>query len=213
MQIQLTQLVPIPLEESLNENSDVWNRDVSFSASERVIIDAQSGKGKSTFIQTLYGIRQDYRGGISFNGKDLRDHSKNELAEIRQHKLSIVFQDLRLFHDLTARDNISVKTVHGPSPHNFSIEDLAERLNIIPLLDRKAGLLSYGERQRVATARSLMQSFEWILLDEPFSHLDEENTLASYALIKEIADLNNAGIMITTLGKDPFIDFQRTLKL
>jgi putative ABC transport system ATP-binding protein len=213
MQIQLTQLVPIPLEESLNENSSVWNQDVSFSDSERVIIDAQSGKGKSTFIQTLYGIRQDYRGDISFNGKGIRDHSKNELAELRQHKLSIVFQDLRLFHDLTARDNILVKTVHGTAPHNLSVEDVAERLHIRPLLDRKAGLLSYGERQRVATIRSLMQPFEWILLDEPFSHLDEENTLASYALIKEIADLNNAGIIITTLGKDPFIEFERTLKL
>lgn len=213
MQIDLKNIVPIPLEESINENSDIWNKEVTIKASERVIVDAKSGKGKSTFIQTLYGIRQDYRGEVLFNGKKLQEHSKNELAVLRKSKMSIVFQDLRLFHELSARDNMLIKTVQGEVPHDFTIDDLANRLNITHLLNRKANLLSYGERQRVATIRSLMQSFDWIMLDEPFSHLDEENTLASFHLIKEIADLNNAGILITTLGKDPFIDFERTLKL
>lgn len=213
MNINLDHVIPDPIRAIINQNSAIWNTSCEFKSGEFYLVDAQSGKGKSTFIQTLYGIRKDYEGNVYFDNTPISDFNTSALANFRQEKLSILFQDLRLFLGLTARENIDIKASLAKSTWYDKVEEMAERLQVGHILNKQAELLSYGERQRIATLRALCQPFKWILLDEPFSHLDKENTLASFNLIQEVAKDQGAGIIITTLGEDEFINFNHHLEL
>jgi ABC-type lipoprotein export system ATPase subunit len=81
------------------------------------------------------------------------------------------------------------------------------------LLEKKIKILSYGERQRIAIIRSLMQPFEWLLLDEPFGHLDEENIRKACELIKSECKKRDAGILMTSLGPDYFLYYDNQFSL
>lgn len=203
--IQLNHLMPIPLQDKLRQrSSDIWNQDVTFKPGSFVKIKAPSGTGKTTLIHYLYHIRYDYTGTVQVNGQPWQAYSKNDIALIRQQELSIIFQDLRLFEQLTARENITLKSVMQPKPFYppEKIDEMAARLNVTHILEQSGKTLSYGERQRIAIIRALVQPFQWLLMDEPFSHLDEENTRRAAALIADECKARNAGFILTDLDND-----------
>src|SRR3954467_1931366 len=112
MQITLHNLVPVPLKEKFSSRqSAIWNSDITFSPGEWIKIVAPSGTGKTTLMNILYKVRHDYEGTVSWGNKDLRNINGDELAGLRQEKVSVIFQDLRLFENLTARENIELKRV------------------------------------------------------------------------------------------------------
>src|SRR3954451_20178858 len=105
MQITLHNLVPVPLKEKFSSRqSAIWNSDITFSQGEWVKIVAPSGSGKTTLMNILYKVRHDYEGWVKFEDQNLRDIVGDELAKLRQQKVSVVFQDLRLFENLTVRE-------------------------------------------------------------------------------------------------------------
>lgn len=208
MTIEFNLVIPEPIQSNYNPASEIWNQKISLQTGTEYNINAKSGKGKSTFTQIIYGIRKDFRGDVLVDNKSIKTISNADLAKMRQEQLSILFQDLRLFTELTAKDNILVNAALNDDPPLHLINDWANQLGVAHLLERRAGLLSYGEKQRIALIRALIQPFQWILLDEPFSHLDLENTEIAYSLIKQRAKEQNAGIILTTLGEDHFLDGQ-----
>ena len=207
-------MLPFPLKEARhNRASDIWLKELLFTPGARIHIKAPSGTGKSTLIHSLYGLRHDYDGNISFRQHNLRQADGEAWAKWRQQDLSIVFQDLRLFSQLTALENIQIKnqlTNHYPAE---KIHAIAAQLGIEDKLDQSCGTLSYGEQQRVAIIRALMQPFVWILLDEPFSHLDEQNTRKAADLIRSEAGQRQAGIIIVDLEDDNRFDYTMKLSL
>ncbi|WP_217605284.1 ATP-binding cassette domain-containing protein [Chitinophaga sp. GbtcB8] len=210
MQIQLSHLVPLPLRDKLLQRaSDIWNKDVTFSPGSFVKIKAPSGTGKTTLVHYLYHIRYDYAGKVMVNGKPWQDYNKSALAAIRQQQVSIIFQDLRLFDQLTAWENIELKRVMGPAPACTAeqVQEMAARLQVTHVLQQSARTLSYGERQRIAIIRALVQPFKWLLMDEPFSHLDEENTRRAAALIAETCKTQQAGFVLTDLDDDVHFNY------
>lgn len=169
-------------------------------------IRAASGAGKSTLVSYLAGLRGDYDGAILVDGRSLTDFDAEAWAQWRRHEVSLVFQDLRLFPDLTARAQVAlVREVSGGAAPD--LEALADVLGIAAHLDRPVRQLSLGQMQRVAILRALARPYRWLLLDEPFSHLDRANAAAAWALIEADATAKGAGILITCL--DP-LDFLRT---
>ena len=206
MTIDFNQVIPEPIRTNYNPHSEIWNQQFTLKQGKEYIINAKSGKGKSTFTQIIYGTRKDYTGEVSLNSKLVKNLNNNQLANLRQHNLSIMFQDLRLFTELSAKDNLLVNAILEKNPPLHYIDEWANELGVSHLLEKKAGLLSYGERQRIALIRALIQPFNWILLDEPFSHLDIENTKIAYSLIKQRAKELNAGVILTTLGEDDFLE-------
>ena len=80
-------------------------------------------------------------------------------------------------------------------------------------MERKCQTLSYGQQQRVAIVRALCQPFEWLLLDEPFSHLDEQNSTIALELIQEVCAAHNAGLIVTSLGSAQNRMFDRSIIL
>ena len=88
-----------------------------------------------------------------------------------------------------------------------------KRLGIADKKLQKAQTLSYGEQQRVAIIRALVQPFKWLLMDEPFSHLDHENTQKAATLIAEVVAANKAGMLLADLDENHHFAYTRSLKL
>ena len=215
MQIQVRQVVPIPLKEKLSgKSSDLWNKDITFQQGAYIKITAPSGTGKTTLMHSLYRLRDDYSGQIQFDNVSIKEMSPEALALLRQQQISIVFQDLRLFNQLTARENIELKRILQPPQYPDSmIETMAVSLGITHILDQKAGICSYGEQQRIAIIRALMQPFSWLIMDEPFSHLDQENIHKAVQLIQQECTKRNAGLLITDLETDQHFSYTTQLSL
>lgn len=211
MTIELNQLLPTPLKDRfLSRNSDVWNASVRWEQGELIKIKAPSGTGKTTLVHIIYKLRHDYEGTVLFDKLPITALQEGALAELRQQKLSIVFQDLRLFLNLTGRENIELKRVlQSPYYTADKIDNMAEMLGVSHVLQQKAGICSYGEQQRIAIIRALIQPFAWLIMDEPFSHLDKSNTEIAAELIDTECRKRNAGLIITDLEDDENFTYNR----
>ena len=139
--------------------------------------------------------------------------SAEDLAHHRKDHLSIVFQDLRLFPEQTVMENLEIKRQLNPFHPPEKIKEMANRLGIEDKLNSTCNTCSYGEQQRIAIIRSLLQPFEFLLLDEPFSHLDDNNAQKAMALMLEEARARNAAIIFADLERIDFYPYTRLLHL
>jgi ABC-type lipoprotein export system ATPase subunit len=214
MQLQIEHLIPIPLQENvLARASGLWNKTVSLSTPDYISVQAPSGTGKTTLIHCLYGVRTDYTGNILWQGKNLRQFSSEELALLRAKELSIIFQDLRLFPELSAWENLMIKKNLSAGIEEKEIEEWMIRLGIGAKKNATAKTLSYGEQQRLTIIRALIQPFSFLLMDEPFSHLDRNNTQLARELIFEIVQRNKAGLVLADLDQNSFFPYSKTFSL
>lgn len=211
MKILLRNLAPHPLTEPLLSSSDVWSKEINLSGGETVQVVAKSGKGKSTLLHIIYGLRSDYEGSCEIDHSNIRTLSEEDWLGLRSAKLSLLFQDLRLFQNLTARENLDLLPCLDPEAP--SIKKMCEQLEISHLLDRKIASLSLGQRQRIALVRTLRKPFRWLLLDEPFSHLDAEISHAAARLIEETIKQKKAGLIISSLQPEGPLNCQLKLDI
>ena len=213
MQILLQEIIPTYYESQQINGSEIWGKNITFTKGEHVHIVAPSGSGKTSLIHFLYGLRKDYEGIILYEKENIKNFSLEKFSTSRQQNLSIVFQDLRLFADQNVRENIELKRQLDPYHPAEKIEEMAQHLGIANKLNRLAKTCSYGEQQRIAIIRSLMQPFDFLLLDEPFSNLDEVNRSKAFELIEEECKQRNASILFADLKELDFFKGQRILKL
>jgi putative ABC transport system ATP-binding protein len=215
MQLQLQNIIPIPLKDKLlQRNSDVWNKTLQFNSGDFIKIKAPSGTGKTTLVHIIYKLRKDFEGAVVWNSKDLSLIKQDELAVLRQQNISVIFQDLRLFPNLTARENIELNRVlQQPIYESNVIDGMAEELGVASILHQQAWMCSYGEQQRIAIIRSLMQPFNWLIMDEPFSHLDKGNIGKAATLIEAECKKRNAGFILTDLEDDEHFNYTTFLNL
>jgi ABC-type lipoprotein export system ATPase subunit len=213
MKIEFKDIMPEPLASFPHGPQSIWGTSFALNPGERILLNASSGKGKSTFTFITFGLRDDYSGSIQFDGKDIRNLNLDEWTTIRQSKISVIFQDLQLFPTYTVRENLLLKHQLNSVWSEDEIRDLLERLGIGNKWDQRCGILSQGQQQRVAIIRALLQPFEWLIMDEPFSHLDEENTQLAFDLIVEVADKQQAGFVLTSLGQTHDYAFSNQLNL
>jgi putative ABC transport system ATP-binding protein len=213
MQLQIKNLLPTYLDESRKMSSEVWGMNLSFNKGELVKIIAPSGSGKTSLIHFLYGMRNEYNGSISYDSKELKSFSIEEMAAFRKNHLSVVFQDLRLFPTQTVLQNLEIKRQLNPYHSAEKIKEMAEHLGIGDKLQSPGGRCSYGEQQRVSIIRALLQPFDFLLLDEPFSHLDSANAKKSMDLILEEAKQRNACVLFCDLERIDLFPFTKLLHL
>ncbi len=193
--------------------SDIWNTDVVIERGKTYLIEAASGTGKSSMCSYLYGQRGDYRGTILFDNEDVSTFSINRWCDIRQQSISILFQDLRLFGELTALENVEIK---NRITHHRSLEQIKawfDELGISDKLDARIDRMSYGQQQRVALIRALCQPYDFILLDEPISHLDDCNSDIMRDIILREAKASGAAVIATSIGKHMNIEYDKILRL
>ena len=194
-------------------SSDTWQRDVVLERGHIYLIEAASGTGKSSLCSYLIGYRDDYEGQILFDGRDIRSLKQAEWTAIRQRSLSYMFQELRLFPELTAWENVQVKNQLTHHKSQAEIKEWFERLGIADRRTTKLAHMSFGQQQRVAFMRALCQPFDFILADEPVSHLDKENSAIMGELLLDEAHRQGAGIIVTSIGHHMDLPYEKTFRL
>ncbi|MDO4511345.1 MAG: ATP-binding cassette domain-containing protein [Bacteroidales bacterium] len=211
--IQLLNTLPAVFAGREEDRSEVWLRNVTFERGKHYLISAESGTGKSSLCAYIYGYRIDYSGQMLFDGQDIRSLSVPQWCEVRKRHIAYLPQDLRLFPELTAMENIQLK--NRLTGHKTDQEIIAyfERLGIPEKVNSPLGKLSIGQQQRVAIIRTLCQPADFILLDEPVSHLDEANNAIVAQMVMEEAKRQGAGIISTSVGNNVLITVDKELKL
>ncbi len=213
MLLEFKNVMPLPLKDYKHDDASVWKSGFSLKFPQKVLLNASSGKGKSTFVSTVYGIRKDYTGNVEIDGNPINQLSIHDWIDLRRTRLSAIFQDLQLFPELSVWENLTLKnqlTDHKPEP------EIEAMLDLLGIGDKKNQLcrnLSLGQQQRVAIIRSLLQPFELLLMDEPFSHLDEKNATIALELIRTETDFNKGGFILTSLGSYHGFNYDHELKL
>lgn len=206
--------MPVPLRDRMEgRKSGIWLNALVLQGNEYVFVKAPSGTGKTTLIHMLYGIRTDYEGAIQWDGKLLQQMNADALAELRINKVSVIFQDMRLFPELTAWENLEIKRQLTDTVDEATVRGWMQRLGIANKSGSRAATLSYGEQQRVAIIRALLQPFEWLLMDEPFSHLDNDNKAKAAQLIAEVVQQRNAALLLADLDDNKYFAYTQTIDL
>lgn len=200
-------------EVAMLKQSEVWLCDLRLEKGQHYLIEAESGAGKSSLCSFIYGYRDDYDGHIMIDREDIRYFSRDRWGEIRQAELSILWQELRLFADLSAWDNLIVKNRLTGYKSYRELKGLMERLGIEPWRDQSASKLSLGQQQRLAILRTLCQPFDFLILDEPISHLDDANASIVAQLLAEEAQARGSSIVATSVGKHLPLHYDHTLNL
>ena len=211
--IALQQTLPAVFADKDRIVSDVWHQQLKLVKGEKVLIEAASGTGKSSLCSFVYGYRNDYQGIICFDGKNIRSMNVSDWVEIRKTSLSMLFQELRLFPELTSWENVQIKNSLTGFKSKKEIKQWFEALGIAEKWNTPLGMLSFGQQQRVAMIRALCQPFDFIFLDEPVSHLDEENVRIMASLLTEEVERQGAGVVVTSIGKHLELDYHKTWKL
>ena len=137
-----------------------------------------SGSGKTTLLNCIATILRPTTGQILLEGEDIFSFADNDLANYRGNRIGYLFQQFELLDNLTARENIVLPlAIHNVKPEQSKqkLLTLAERLEIIPVLDKFPSQMSGGEKQRVAVARALISNPNIVLADEPTGALDSKN--------------------------------------
>jgi ABC-type lipoprotein export system ATPase subunit len=213
-ELKTNNLKPFFLSDSVvTVSGGIWFNEVSFKKGEHYLISASSGLGKSSLLSFIFGERSDYTGNIYFDNKEIGSLKNEEWQDIRKKNLSYVFQGLRLFSELTTMENIQLKNKITEYKSQEEINYLIEKSGLEDKKDEKAGRLSFGQQQRIAIIRALCQPFDFILLDEPFSHLDEQNIEIMSEIINGELKRRNAGMLLCSLGNDYLFNYSRKFKI
>ncbi len=208
MRIELQHIKPTYMSESEVAGSDIYLKpDVVFERGKKYMVCAKSGHGKTSLFNFIYGSNR------SFNGKIDYHETSCDPFVFRRDKLSYMFQDLRLFNELTALENIQLKNNLTHYKSEAEINGMLEALLPSEKKHQPVGTLSLGQRQRVAAIRALCQPFEFLLLDEPFSHIDHSNSQRVADLINKEVERQGAALIVTALDAIEYFDFDITLNL
>ena len=152
---------------------DHFNLEMQFELDKEILaLVGSSGSGKTTLLNCLAGIVHPDNGTILLNGRHFYKDGQTPL-KIQKRKVGYLFQDYALFPHLTAEQNILYAQPRGTDVSH--ITELTKILGITGLLGKYPHQISGGEKQRVALTRALAAQPDILLLDEPFSALDDAN--------------------------------------
>jgi len=177
------------------------NIDLIIEEKKIVAISGPSGAGKTTLLNMLASIDKPDSGSIKFLGKDINSFNEVELNSFRANNLGFIFQSYNLLTGLTVLENIILPALiinkSREEARSYAIE-LLNRLNLANKQSYKPSLLSYGEQQRVAICRALINSPKLILADEPTGNLDINNAIITFSLLYSLVKEKNIALIIVT---------------
>ena len=182
-------------------------KNISFKVDkgEFLAIMGSSGSGKSTMMNILGCLDNQYEGRYILDGIDISKSTENELSEIRNKKIGFIFQSFNLLPRLTALENVELPLVYSSVPKEERHKRANELLEMVGLKERthhRPNELSGGQRQRVAIARALVNNPSIILADEPTGNLDSKS---EGEIIEILQKLNKMGKTIVIVTHEPNI--------
>lgn len=211
--IHLNNTLPDVFASRTDLHSEVWQQQLTLEKGKTYLIEANSGTGKSSLLSFIYGYRNDYQGTILFDETDVRTLTPSQWTDQRKRHLSLLWQELRLFPELTALENVRIKNTLTGFQKKKQITAWFEMLGIADKQDTLIGQMSFGQQQRVALIRSLCQPFDFIFIDEPISHLDDSNAEIMGNILTAEAQRQGAAIVATSIGKHINLNYDKVFKL
>lgn len=205
--------LPLIFSDEKGLQSDIWLQDFSLEKGKYYLIEANSGTGKSSLCSYIYGYRDDYSGDIIFNNVNIRRFKTRHWDKARNTEISLLFQELCLFPELTALENVQLKNNLTHYKENSQIHEMFDLMGIADKENSPVAKMSWGQQQRVALIRSLCQPFDFLVLDEPISHLDNENASLAAVLLQREAAQQGAGIVATSIGKQLPLEYTKIVAL
>lgn len=175
-----------------------------------------SGSGKSTLLNLIAGLDYPSSGKVIFNNIVVNNLNNSELAIYRNKNISIIFQFFNLLNDLTVYENIALPLIiRGVNKKQIleKVLPLMEKIGLMNRKDFKTGILSGGESQRVAIARSLVTEPKLILADEPTGNLDKSNTDMILDLLINSCKSTNSTLLMVTHDMDLLKKFDKVYTL
>ena len=179
----------------LNDKTLPMCFNLSVNAGERVAIIGESGAGKSTLLNLIAGFEFPHQGEIWLNDKN---HTRSVPYE---RPVSMLFQENNLFPHLTVQQNLALgvkPSLKLTALEREKIEQVACSVGLGDYLQRLPNSLSGGQKQRVALARCLLRDKPILLLDEPFSALDQKLRVEMLALIDKLCDEKYLTLLLVT---------------
>ncbi|WP_444997246.1 ABC transporter ATP-binding protein [Aliikangiella sp. IMCC44359] len=178
--------------------------DFFVNKSDFVSIEGRSGSGKSTFLSLLALLDSADSGKYELSGRDISNLSFSQKTQVRNRYFGIIFQSFNLIGELNVFNNVALPLKYNKRINKSEIPKVVDNaLERVEMFHRKKHMpneLSGGEQQRVAIARSLVNSPELILADEPTGNLDAEN---SNNIMNILCSLNkNDGVTIVLITHD-----------
>ncbi len=211
--IKLHSVLPQVFAQRTDLDSEIWKQDVCFEKGHLYLVEADSGMGKSTFCSYIVGYRHDYSGSVMFDNDVTAGYKVRDWVEIRKCHISHLFQELRLFPELTAMENVEIKNKITGFKSKSQIMQWFDMLGIADKVNAKIGHMSFGQQQRVAMIRSLCQPFDFLLADEPISHLDDTNSRIMGDIMMQEAKTQGTGVIVTSIGKHIDLAYEKTFRL
>ncbi|HZY36494.1 MAG TPA: ABC transporter ATP-binding protein [Mucilaginibacter sp.] len=194
-------------------------RGVSFDveAGEFVTIMGSSGSGKTTLLNILGCLDKPSIGSYFLDGVDVKQLSRDELAQLRNHKIGFVFQSYNLLPRTTALENVELpllynKAISAAERHERAVHAL-EAVKLADRFDHTPSQLSGGQQQRVAIARALVNEPVMILADEATGNLDSRTSYDIMALMQELNQNQGKTIVFVTHEPDIASFSSRTIQL
>ncbi len=189
------------LEVEVRHRFPAFALDVAFAAPAGVTaLFGRSGSGKTTVVNALAGLLRPQSGRIVADGETLFDAARGVHLPPHRRRVGYVFQDARLFPHLSVRQNLrygrwfAPRAARGPG-RGPDMDDVVEMLGVGHLLDRRPGMLSGGEKSRVAIGRALLAAPRLLLMDEPFAALDEARKAELLPYLERLRDAAAAPIL------------------
>ena len=196
------------MSESEVAGSDIYLQPtVVFQRGGKYMVCAKSGHGKTSLLNFIYGSNRSFDGTIDYG------MPVDSPFALRRDKLSYLFQDLCLFSELTAIENVRLKNNLTHFKSDAEMEAMLAAILPAEKKDQPVRTLSLGQRQRVAAVRALCQPFDYLLLDEPFSHIDHQNAQLLADLVCREVDNQGAGLIVTALDAIDLFNFDEVLHL
>ena len=184
---------------SFKDQEVLKNINLSLDLGERVSILGESGSGKSSLLRCIAGFENINKGKISLKNEIIS--SETFILPTEKRGVGMVVQEKALFPHLTVKKNI-LFGIESNSNKNEIVSELAELFKIEKLLDKLPGQISGGEQQRVAFARSLAPSPSLLMLDEPFSALDDKLKQELYYELDKIFEKQELSILLVTHDRE-----------
>ncbi len=204
--LEVTQITKVYGKDKSVQTVGLDHVDLAIDNGEFVVLSGPSGSGKTTLLNMIGGLDTPTSGSVTLDKTVLTDLNEAQMSKERLFHIGFVFQAYNLIPVLTAKENIEyVMALQGIKKElrDQRVLEVAQKLGIDGLLDKRPDQMSGGQQQRVAVARAVASKPKLILADEPTANLDSQSAKNLMDMMRQLNEDENITIIFSS--HDPMV--------